>query len=84
MFGDIFYCHDLGMFLVYVLGSLRTASTVKDYPAQQANSTELEKCCKQSWESPSGPVIRTWCFHCGGPSSIPGQGTKITQAAWHG
>ena len=22
-------------------------------------------------------MVRTWCFHCCGPGSIPGQGTKI-------
>ena len=27
------------------------------------------------WEFPGGPVVRTWCFHCHGPGSIPGQGT---------
>ena len=32
-----------------------------------------------------GPVLRTWHFRCCGPlSSIPGQGTKIPQAGWHG
>ena len=25
-------------------------------------------------------MVRTWCFHCRGPGSIPGQGTKILQA----
>ena len=35
-------------------------------------------------ELPGGPVVRTWCFHCWGPGSIPGQGTKILQAMWHG
>ena len=36
-------------------------------------------------ELPEGPVVRTWCFHCRGPGSSPGQGTKISQAvcvAW--
>ena len=28
---------------------------------------------------PGGPVVRTWRFHCQGPSSIPGWGTNITQ-----
>ena len=28
------------------------------------------------WEFLGGPVVRTWHFHCQGPSSIPGQGTK--------
>ena len=25
-------------------------------------------------------MVGTWCFHCCGPGSIPGQGTKILQA----
>ena len=33
-------------------------------------------------ESPGGPVVRTWHFHCSGPGSIPGWGTKILQATW--
>ena len=32
-------------------------------------------------EFPGGPVVRIWCFHCRGPGSIPGQGTKILHAA---
>ena len=27
-------------------------------------------------------MVRTWCCHCWGLSSIPGQGTKILQAMW--
>ena len=34
-----------------------------------------------SWEFPGGPVVRTWPFHCGGPGSVPGRGTKILQAS---
>ena len=33
-----------------------------------------------SREFPGHPVVRTQCFHCHGPGSIPGQGTKIMQA----
>ena len=33
-------------------------------------------------EFPGGPVVRTWHFHCWGPGSIPGWGTKIQQAVW--
>ena len=33
-----------------------------------------------NWEFPGCPVVRTWCFHCRGPGSIPGGGTKIPQA----
>ena len=35
-------------------------------------------------EFPGGPVVGTRCFHCWDPGSIPGQGTKILQAAWCG
>ena len=31
-------------------------------------------------ESPGGPVVRAWCFHCWSPGLIPGWGTKIPQA----
>ena len=31
-------------------------------------------------EFPGGPVVRTLRFHCWGPGSIPGWGTKILQA----
>ena len=35
-------------------------------------------------EFPGDPVVRTWCFHCCGPGSIPGPGTKIpaSHAGW--
>ena len=33
---------------------------------------------------PGGPVVRTPHFHCRGPGSIPGQGTKILQAERRG
>ena len=29
-------------------------------------------------------MVRTPRFHCRGPGSIPGQGTKILHAVWHG
>ena len=34
-------------------------------------------------ELPGGPVVRTRRFHCG-RGSVPGRGTRIPQAAWHG
>ena len=34
-------------------------------------------------EFPDGSVVRTLHFHCGGPGSIPDQGTKIPQAVRH-
>ena len=35
-------------------------------------------------EFPGSPVVSTRCFQCQGPGWIPGQGTKIPQAMWHG
>ena len=26
---------------------------------------------RYSWEFPCSPVVRTWCFHCHGPSGVP-------------
>ena len=34
----------------------------------------------KAWKFPGGPVLRTQHFHCRGPGSIPGRGTKILQA----
>lgn len=34
------------------------------------------------WEFPGGLVVRTWCFHCWGLSSICDWGTKIPPAMW--
>ena len=33
------------------------------------------------WEFLGGLVVGILCFHCCGPGSIPGLGTKIPQAA---
>ena len=38
----------------------------------------------ESREFPGGPAVRTRRFHCHGQGSIPGQGTKVPQAAQHG
>ena len=35
-----------------------------------------------SQEYPGGPVVRTQGFHCCGLGSIPGQGTKTSQAGF--
>ena len=35
-------------------------------------------------EFPSDPLLRTQCLHCLGPGSIPGWGTKLSQAAQSG
>ena len=34
-------------------------------------------------EFPCGPAVRTWHFHCRGPGSVSGWGTKIPQARWY-
>ena len=39
---------------------------------------------KPGWAFPDGPAWKTPCFTAGGMSSIPGQGTKIPHAAFHG
>ena len=35
------------------------------------------------WEFPGGSAVRIQCFHCHGPRSTPGQGTKILQVTMH-
>ena len=47
----------------------------------------LSSKTQETWEFPGGPVVRTWNFHCWGPGSIPGPGTKILQTTgcrWRG
>ena len=54
---------------------------------EQRELKECNKRCDQkgTWgSSPGGPVVGTQRFHCHGPGSIPGQGTKILQVTWHG
>ena len=34
-------------------------------------------------EFPGGPEVMTQCFYCRSPGSIPGQRTKVLQAARH-
>ena len=36
------------------------------------------------WEFPGALVVRIQRFHCCDPGPVPGQGTEIPQAAWHG
>ena len=38
----------------------------------------------QLWEFPGGPLVRAHHFHCLGPVSIPGRGTKIPKATRRG
>ena len=35
-------------------------------------------------EFPGGPVVKTQAFTDKGLGLVPGQGTKVPQAAWHG
>ena len=35
-------------------------------------------------EASGGPVVKTPCFQCWVMGLIPGQGTKISHAMWHG
>ena len=35
-------------------------------------------------EFPGGPVVRIQCLYCWDPTLMPGQGTKIPHALWHG
>ena len=54
----------------------------------------MENCChllsllfyksKKVWEFFGGPVVKAQCFHCHGPGSVSGWGTKILQSrvAW--
>ena len=37
---------------------------------------------RRHWESPGGPVVKTWFFHCHGWSLVLGLGTEILQAMW--
>ena len=48
---------------------------------QHCKSTILQFKKKKKGEFPSGLVVMTWCFHCCGPGSIPGLGTKISHRA---
>ena len=49
------------------------------------NEWEPRRCSiNVYWEFPGSPVVRTRHFHCWGPGSIPGWGTKIPQAAQSG
>ena len=55
---------------------------VNEFENRSIGSIQYKK--KKKGEFPGGPVVRTWRFHCRGPGSIPGQGTKIQQATQHG
>ena len=36
----------------------------------------------ESCDCPGGPGAKTLCSHCGGPGSIPGQGTGVRALEW--
>ena len=48
------------------------------------NSLKIQLKAANCWEFPRGPVVRTQHFHSMAVGSIPGLGTKIPQAVWHG
>ena len=58
---------------------------VKELP-QVISLSKLKNYCFKvtSWEFPDSPVVRTRRFHRWGLGWIPGWGTKILQASWHG
>ena len=66
--------------------------TNEDLPYSTGNSTQYSVMAYMGKESKKrvdrdfsgGPVVQTPCFHRRGAGSIPGQGTKIPHAAWHG
>ena len=39
---------------------------------------------KTHMEFPGDAVVRTQCLYCWDPIVMPGQGTKIPHAMWHG
>ena len=41
------------------------------------------KCHLRMREFSGDPVVTIWYFHCRGPFSVPGQGTKVPQARQH-
>ena len=51
-------------------------------PQLVAPSSIFKMRCSR--EFPGSLVVRTQCFHFWGPGSIPGRGTKISQAVWPG
>ena len=46
-----------------------------NFMKRHKNSTEV---------IPGSPMVRTPSCHCRSPGSVPGWGTKIPQATWHG
>ena len=42
--------------------------------------SKADHALKETQEFPGYPVVRTWCFHCQGPGSIPSRGTNNPQA----
>ena len=63
--------------LHYVL-TLETHIPPVDYFCAKTKS-KADQALKEIPKFPGDPVVRTQCFHCQGPGSIPGQGTKNPQ-----
>ena len=66
--------------------SQKHAHTAEDLFLAKASSfclrgNAFQKC---SWDFPGGQWLRLHSLYARGMGSIPGQGTKILHAAWHG
>ena len=72
--------------LFYYLACHSSMLSLPSSTACPLNTTIFCRSWKILWsrEFPGSPVVRTWSFHCQGLGSVPGQGTKILQAMWHG
>ena len=71
--------------LLYILGCANvSAFYLKELPLCELQICQswitLSNSLLKIWEFPGSLVVRTWCFHCRGPGSIPGRGTEIPQA----
>lgn len=93
-------CNRHRLFFCPVLPPLKKAPpSLKDCPSRRSTEFLLPSpqllpkfglgfCHLQSksynWEFPGSPVIKTLHFHCRGPGTIPGRGTKISKASRHG
>ena len=44
----------------------------------------VHQAAQTSRNFPGGPVVKTQSFHCGVTGLVPGWGTRILHATWHG
>ena len=70
-------------------GEVRNTTAKKKKKRNNKNKKEIplhfrdRKQIIEVGEFRGGLVVRTWHFHCQGPGSVPGRGTKILQVVWH-